>query len=219
MAHLDKEGCSSLLKLWQLAFCLTGTASFHNLDKFKWISTVAQMTYHVIAPIAVWLAQCVFPPLKRSSKNGWHIWVALSTQRTHMFNPKVMAAARLHFPCPHISCSEPVPLRAAAPPRWRECEHLLSGDSFRLRNRSHVTTVENHCDWITELTAGMVWLNKDRSQVNPLCTTPAKPLLSKRRPKKSIGVSLTTVYKDICHKNAQQLFLSREQKMRCTVWP
>lgn len=98
---------------------------------------------------------------------------------------------------------------------------MLSGDSFRLRNRSNVTTVENHCDWITELTAGMVWLNNDRSEVNPLCTTTAKPLLSKRRPKKSIGVSPRTVYEDVCHKKAQQLFLSREQKMRCNrpLWP
>lgn len=39
-----------------------------------------------------------------------------------------------------------------------KCQHLLRRNSFRLRSRSHVTTVENHCDWISKPTAGIVWL-------------------------------------------------------------
>lgn len=39
-----------------------------------------------------------------------------------------------------------------------KCQHLLRRNSFGLRSRSHVTTVENHCDWISKPTAGIVWL-------------------------------------------------------------
>lgn len=45
---------------------------------------------------------------------------------------------------------------------------LLCRDSFRLQSRSHVTTVENHCDWIFKLTASTVWLSN--SNVNPCHT-------------------------------------------------
>lgn len=59
---------------------------------------------------------------------------------------------------------------ATTTPRWRKCQHLLRCDSFGLPSRSHVTTVENHCDWISDLTAGMVWLNGRGDTVNPLRT-------------------------------------------------
>lgn len=71
----------------------------------------------------------------------------------------------LHFPVFMSSSMSPLPHshpltpRAATTPRWRKCQHLLRCDSFGLRSRSHVTTVENHCDWISKPTAGMVWLN------------------------------------------------------------
>lgn len=59
-------------------------------------------------------------------------------------------------PLPH---SHPLTPRAATMPRWGKCQHLLCCNSFGLRSRSHVTTVENHCDWISKPTAGIVWLN------------------------------------------------------------
>lgn len=72
-------------------------------------------------------------------------------------------------PRPHSHSPTP---RAATTPSPRKCQHLLCCcDSFGLRSRSHVTTVENHCDWISKPTAGMVWLNDRGRRLTP-CRQP-----------------------------------------------
>lgn len=62
----------------------------------------------------------------------------------HPRTPPLLPAPHLH---PHLACL------------WQSQAATVSGYGGREEaDRSHVTTVENHCDWISKPTAGIVWL-------------------------------------------------------------
>lgn len=93
-----------------------------------------------------------------NSRNNWHVPHGQRTCAV-VINVTLCFSVFMSYSVSPPPPSHALTLQAATLPIWEKCQHLLCCNSFRLRPRSHVTTVENHCDWISKPTAGIVWLN------------------------------------------------------------